>query len=192
MFQPGGSPMLNAIVKMQSENSDLFVKGVVSTASPDDLDKLAHVTLVERNGTHVQDFRIVQPQVLHAVGNFAAEVMRGQFLKDIGFAIVHSKIIVIDPNGKKPVLITGSHNFSSTASGKNDENMVIISGNAALARAYSVNVQSVFDHYRFRAVANLIQKQGKDVVDMMKDSKSWQKSWFEGDNARELKFWFGK
>lgn len=117
--------------------------------------------------------------------------MRGKFLHDIGFAIVHSKIIVIDPNGDDPILVTGSHNFSAAASGKNDENLVIIRGNKALAKAYAVNVQSVFDHYRFRAVANKMQKEGKDVVDVMKDPKSWQQSWFEGDRQLELKFWLG-
>jgi PLD-like domain len=192
MFQPGGSPILNAIVKMQSDDSNLFVKGVISTASPDDLDATAQVTLVQRNGLHVQDFRIVQPQGLHAVGNFAAEVMRGTFLHDIGFAIVHSKVIVIDPNGSKPVVVTGSHNFSASASGKNDENLMIIEGNKALAKAYAVNVQGVFDHYRFRAVANMMEKEGKDVVDVMKDPKSWQKSWFSGDKELELQFWLGK
>jgi len=192
MFQPGGSPILNAIVKMQSDHSDLFVKGVISTASPDDLDATAHVTLVQRNGIQVQDFRIVQPQGLHAVGNFAAEVMRGTFLHDIGFAIVHSKVIVIDPNGDNPIVVTGSHNFSASASGKNDENLIIIEGNKALAKAYAVNVQGVFDHYRFRAVANLMQKEGKDVVEVMKDPKSWQKSWFQGDRELELQFWLGK
>src|SRR5215813_2297002 len=157
MFQPGGSPILNAIVKMQSDDRDLFVKGVVSTASPDDLDDTAHVTLVQRGGVHVQDFRIVQPQGLHAIGNFAAEVMRAKFLHDIGFAIVHSKVIVIDPNGNNPTVVTGSHNFSAAASGKNDENLIVIEGNKALAQAYAVNVQAVFDHYRFRAVANMMQ-----------------------------------
>lgn len=192
MFQPGGSPILNAIVKMQTGNSDLYVKGVVSTASPDDLDETAHVTLVQRDGMHVQDFRIVQPQGLHGVGNFAAEVMRGTFLHDIGFAIVHSKVIVIDPNGDNPILVTGSHNFSAAASGKNDENLIIIKGNRALAKAYAVNVQSVFDHYNFRAVANMMQKEGKDVVDVMKDPKSWQRNWFTGDKERELRFWLGE
>jgi len=192
MFQPGGSPILNAVVRMQADNSSLFVKGVISTASPDDLDATAHVTLVQRDGIHVQDFRIVQPQGLHAVGNFAAEVMRGTFLHDIGFAIVHSKVIVIDPNGDSPIVVTGSHNFSASASGKNDENLMIIEGNKALAKAYAVNVQGVFDHYRFRAVANMMEKEGKDVVDVMKDPKSWQKSWFEGDKQLELQFWLGK
>jgi phosphatidylserine/phosphatidylglycerophosphate/cardiolipin synthase-like enzyme len=190
MFQPGGSSMLDAIVKQQATNKNLFVKGVISTADSKQLNK-AQVTLVQRAGQQVQQFRIVQPQGLHGVGKWAAEVMRGQFLHQIGFAIVHSKVIIIDPNGDNPIVITGSHNFSASASQKNDENMVIIQGDRALAKAYAVQVQSVFDHYNFRAVAKTMQEEGKDVVTVMKDPKSWQQAWFQGDKALELNFWLG-
>jgi phosphatidylserine/phosphatidylglycerophosphate/cardiolipin synthase-like enzyme len=101
-------------------------------------------------------------------------------------------VIVIDPNGDNPVVITGSHNFSASASQKNDENMLIISGDRALAKAYAINVQSVFDHYNFRAVAKTLQQEGKDVIDFMKDSKSWQPAWFKGDKELELNFWLGE
>jgi phosphatidylserine/phosphatidylglycerophosphate/cardiolipin synthase-like enzyme len=188
MFQPGGSSMLDAIVKQQATNKNLFVKGVISTADSKQLDK-AQVTLVQRAGQQVQQFRIVQPQGLHGVGNWAAEVMRGQFLHQIGFAIVHSKVIIIDPNGENPIVITGSHNYSASASQKNDENMVIIQGDRALAKAYAVEVQATFDHYNFRAVAKSMQEEGKNVVDVMKDPKSWQQNWFQGDKALELNFW---
>lgn len=190
MFQPGGSSMLNAIVKQQAADPNLFVKGVISTMQKQDTDQ-AKVTLVDRNGQKVHPFEIDQPTGLHGVGKWAVEVSRGQFLKQVGFAIVHSKVIIIDPNGKNPVVITGSHNFSASASGKNDENMVIIQGNAALAKAYAVEVQSVFDHYNFRSVANSMQSRGKDVVEFMKDPKAWQAAWFKGDKALELDFWLG-
>jgi phosphatidylserine/phosphatidylglycerophosphate/cardiolipin synthase-like enzyme len=89
-------------------------------------------------------------------------------------------------------VITGSHNFSAAASGKNDENLVIIRGDKALAKAFAVNIQSVYDHYNFRAVAKSMQDEGKDVVDFMKDPKSWQASWFRGDRKLELNFWLGR
>jgi phosphatidylserine/phosphatidylglycerophosphate/cardiolipin synthase-like enzyme len=101
-------------------------------------------------------------------------------------------VIVIDPNGKNPVVVTGSHNFSGAASSKNDENLVIIRGNAALARAYAVEVQSVFDHYNFRAVAASMKADGKDVSKLMLDPKAWQDAWFRGDKELELNFWLGK
>jgi phosphatidylserine/phosphatidylglycerophosphate/cardiolipin synthase-like enzyme len=190
MFQPGGSTILDAIIARQADADNLFVKGVISTMDKTNLDQ-AQVTLIERGGKQVHKFRVVQPQGLQSVGKWAAEVTRQQFLSQIGFAIVHSKVIVIDPNGKDPIVITGSHNFSAAASSKNDENLVIIRGHAALAHAFAVNVQSVFDHYNFRAVAKAMKEEGKDVVEVMKDPKSWQKNWFQGDKRLELNFWLG-
>jgi phosphatidylserine/phosphatidylglycerophosphate/cardiolipin synthase-like enzyme len=189
MFQPGGSPILDAIV--QRQDGELFIKGVISTMDKKQTDQ-AQVSLIDRNGTKVHKFEIVQPQGLRSIGKWAAEVSRGLFLNQVGFAIVHSKVMVIDPNGDDPVVITGSHNFSASASGKNDENLVIIRGDKALAQAYAVNVQAVYDHYNFRAVAQSMQEEGKDVVEVMKDPKSWQASWFQGDKALELDFWLGK
>jgi phosphatidylserine/phosphatidylglycerophosphate/cardiolipin synthase-like enzyme len=63
-----------------------------------------------------------------------------QFLAHIGHAIIHSKIIVIDPFFPNCTVITGSHNFSLSASGKNDENFVIIKNATELADAYAVNI----------------------------------------------------
>lgn len=191
MFQPGGSPILDAIIARQAGDGGLFVKGVISTMQKEDLDQ-AKVTLVQRGKQQVHKFRIVQPEGLKGVGKWAAEVSRGQFLNQIGFAIVHSKVIVIDPNGENPIVITGSHNFSGSASSKNDENLVIIRGDKALAKAYAVDVQSVFDHYNFRAVAAAMRQEGADVIDVMKDPKSWQAAWFRGDKELELAFWLGR
>jgi hypothetical protein len=61
----------------------------------------------------------------------------------------------------------------------------------ALAKAHAVNIQSVFDHYNFRAVARAMQADGKDVIAVMRDPKTWQFQWFEGEKLRELDFWLG-
>jgi phosphatidylserine/phosphatidylglycerophosphate/cardiolipin synthase-like enzyme len=190
MFMPGKSPILDAIVNRQAQDDRLFVKGVVSTLDASEMDT-AHVSLVTRGTKKIHEFKIVQPQGLNGIGKWAAEVSRAQFLSQVGFAIVHSKVIVIDPCGKKPAVVTGSHNFSISASTKNDENLVIVRGNAALAQAYALNIQSVFDHYNFRAIAAAMKAQGRDITGIMKDPKTWQESWFEGDKKNELNFWFG-
>jgi phosphatidylserine/phosphatidylglycerophosphate/cardiolipin synthase-like enzyme len=57
---------------------------------------------------------------------------------------------VIDPWTDKAAVVTGSHNFSASASKSNDENFVVIRGNPALAEAYAVNCLAVYDHYRWR------------------------------------------
>ena len=54
-----------------------------------------------------------------------------------------------------------------------------------------MEIQSVCDHYHFRAVAKAMQDDGKDVADFMRDPKSWQKGWFSGDKLLELNFWLG-
>ena len=188
MFEPGGSPIENAILKVKSDRPDLFVKGVISTMDKSDETK-GSVTLVRRGDTNVPPLDVIQPAGIDDVTGWATEVSRQAFLSNIGFAIVHSKVVVIDPNGKKPVVVTGSHNFSTSASSKNDENLLIIQGNRPLAQAYAVNIQSVYDHYEFRAVAKLMQSEGKDVVNSMKDPKGWQPAWFKGDKKQELDFW---
>ena len=37
-----------------------------------------------------------------------------------------------------------------------------------------------------------MKDEGKDVIDVMKDAKSWQKNWFSGDKMLELDFWLGE
>ena len=71
---------------------------------------------------------------------------------------MHSKVIVVDPF-TKPVVITGSHNFSGSASTKNDENFVIVRDNTELALEYAVHILSVYKHYRWLAYVDQMQRQ---------------------------------
>jgi phosphatidylserine/phosphatidylglycerophosphate/cardiolipin synthase-like enzyme len=119
-------------------------------------------------------------------------VTRSEFLKGIGWAIVHSKVVVIDPF-TDPAVITGSHNFSKAASEKNDENMVIIKGNPDLAQAYAVNAKSVYDHFRWRAFVAEATRERKDPGSFLRDEKKWQYGWLKSPaRQEELSFWLGK
>jgi phosphatidylserine/phosphatidylglycerophosphate/cardiolipin synthase-like enzyme len=81
------------------------------------------------------------------IGNFV-----NKEILTLGKAIIHDKIIVIDPlDPVKCVVAFGSHNMGYKASYSNDENLVIVRGHKALAEAYTVHILDVFDHYRFRA-----------------------------------------
>jgi PLD-like domain len=69
-----------------------------------------------------------------------------------GHAIIHDKIIVIDPlDEKRCTVITGSHNLGYKASYCNDENLLIIEGNRDLAISYAVHVIDLYEHYLMRA-----------------------------------------
>lgn len=112
------------------------------------------------------------------VGNFDKELLK------IGHAIVHDKVVVIDPMSETDcIVVTGSHNLGFKASYANDENLAIIRGNRALACAYAVHVLDVYEHYRFRAVQEEIRREaelaGKSVekaVDkgFLKEDDTWQ------------------
>jgi PLD-like domain len=190
MFQPGASPLLNTILSNGFQRPGLYVCGVISTMQSEDVDQ-AGVSLIQRGGMKFQPFRFVQPEgIQNTLSHWAAEVTRSEFLGNIGYAIVHSKVIVIDPFGAKPVVVTGSHNFSKKASSGNDENLVIVRGSRSLARAYAVNINAAYEHYRWRAfVASQTAKHANPEV-ILQDETSWQDRYFtDPERKKELKFW---
>ena len=129
---------------------------------------------------------MVPKAIKDAFHNWQAEVMNQG-------VHVHSKVVVIDPFGKKPVVITGSHNLGFKASTKNDDNMMIVEGNAPLAAAYAANIIAVYQAYRWN----------KYAVDHANDPQSWhgpkpdpnwQDSYLAKDSPdlAEIKFWLGE
>lgn len=121
------------------------------------------------------------------VANFDKELLK------IGHAIVHDKIVVIDPMSEEDcVVVTGSHNLGFKASYANDENLAIIRGNRALACAYAVHVLDVYEHYRFRAVQEEIRREaelaGKSVEKavekgFLKEDDTWQDKYVAPDQT---------
>jgi hypothetical protein len=148
MFMPGAD-IFNAA---SARGKDIFVRGVANTFPKAGADTSnVDVSLVD-NGQAAPVFRleVVEPEgIAHGFSSWIGEVTQRQF-SAIGHAIIHSKVLVIDAFGANPTVVTGSHNFSKTASQSNDENFVVISGNAELAKAYAVNVLGLYDHYRWR------------------------------------------
>jgi phosphatidylserine/phosphatidylglycerophosphate/cardiolipin synthase-like enzyme len=135
---------------------------------------------------------VIQPDgVGHGLAGWAAEVTRQDFLMGqggvIGHAIIHSKMIVIDPF-TDPVVITGFHNFSQSASSKNDENLLIVKGNKELAERYAVNIMSAYQHYRWRAYLKECVAKGISPWQGLKKSDQWQKK--DAQHDLELQFWF--
>jgi hypothetical protein len=91
------------------------------------------------------DAEMVAPAgILKAEEAWMAEIFKA------GHAIVHDKILVIDPFSDNCVVITGSHNLGFKASYNNDENLVFVRGHRPLAEAYAAHCADVFEHYRWR------------------------------------------
>ena len=93
------------------------------------------------------------------VGDFEAELLK------VGNAIIHDKILVVDPLSDKGFVALGSHNLGYKASYENDENLLIIRNNSSLVKAYAAHILDVYDHYRFRAVQQALSKGGKHPWD---------------------------
>lgn len=55
------------------------------------------------------------------------------------YALAHNKIMLIDAEEDRPVVMTGSYNFTFSAQARNAENLLILRGNRALAHAYLAN-----------------------------------------------------
>src|SRR5262249_57921507 len=116
------------------------------------------------------------------------EVTRTDFLSQVGHAIVHSKVLVIDPFSDNPVVVTGSHNFSESASANNDENLVIIRGHRTLAEKYAVHVMSVYQHYRFRSYVREQLAAGKTPWSALDDDDHWLTQELQTKKL-EIEFW---
>jgi len=114
------------------------------------------------------------------VGNFQQELLSA------GNAIIHDKIVVIDPLSDNPVVACGSHNLGYKASYGNDENLLIIQGNGPLALAYSVHVLDVYEHYRFRA--EQMASGGKYFDGFLQDNDSWQQDYIDGKRGTDATY----
>jgi len=111
------------------------------------------------------------------------------------FAMVHSKVVVIDPYGDHPVVMTGSHNMGPKASGVNDENLLIIENNGTLASQYAGHIMQVYSQYRWRQ--SVQAEGGHPGWQGLAANDRWQigaPGSNPDDNQRrtnELDFWFG-
>jgi len=185
MFMPGATGLFSNVAARSAE-PNLYVRGVASELPNGRGDESAvDVKLVDGANHMPLHLDIIQPEgVKHPFANFAEEVTRKQFLGGIGHAIIHSKVVVIDLFSADPVVITGSHNFSSSASSKNDENFIIIKGNHELAEAYAVNIFGAYAHYRWRAFLSQTNK----PFNGLKDNDKWQAPQLTAER-RDLQFW---
>jgi hypothetical protein len=97
---------------------------------------------------------------------------------------------VIDPFGEHPVVMTGSHNLGYKASTANDDNLMIVEGNAPLAAAYAANIIAIYQAYRWNAYVEA-HRQDPKVWHGLVDNDKWQGGYLTGNDLAEIQFWFG-
>jgi phosphatidylserine/phosphatidylglycerophosphate/cardiolipin synthase-like enzyme len=183
MFNPGpAGTLLNAIID-RKDDPGLIVQGVVNqdpstTKNP--------VLIFRRKQVLKGSFQVALPAAIDKrVSYWIPELKKLQG----AWAMVHSKVIVIDPFSADPVVVTGSHNLGPKASKGNDDNLVIIRGDRELAAAYAVNIAGIYTSYRWRW--NRIYSEHARAFTHLDDDDTWQRSHLSGDRLQELDFWMG-
>lgn len=189
MFNPGPrESLLNSIIdtaRKGSAGKRLYIHGAINqdpstTKNP--------VKLFDEGNWQNADYAVVLPAAIDTATRFFAREMR-KLPK--AHAMVHSKIVVIDPFGANPAVLTGSHNLGPKASGTNDENLLIIRNAPGVAAAYAANIMAVYNQYRwrFRRQTQPKSRQWKGL----KDTDTWQTGYLKPGSVslREIDFWVG-
>ncbi len=193
-FEPGRPSIVDAIADAQKERPGLFVRGAVTAPGAADEFYVAINGGGPQAGQRRQKGDPPLPEDYRVIAATGVKDQVGQWEKELnqaGFAVIHDKIVVIDPFSDNCVVITGSHNLGYRASYNNDENMAIIRGHRALAEAYASHVLDVYDHYAWRFW--LAQNENAAWTSLKPDD-SWQDAYFDASNqvkSAELAFWLG-
>jgi phosphatidylserine/phosphatidylglycerophosphate/cardiolipin synthase-like enzyme len=191
MFQPGLEPLKSIVNRRNDPN--IYVRGVVSTLIASNRENFE---LSDNNAGSPYTLDLIQPEgIKNDFSWWVKEVTRGQFIPyngrpGIGFAITHTKMIVIDAFSDNCKVITGSHNFSKSASIGNDENFIIIQNNKKLAEHYSVACMAIYNHYRWRAYVKDKFDKGEIIWSHLSDDPIWQTNYLKDSRLiKHLSTW---
>jgi phosphatidylserine/phosphatidylglycerophosphate/cardiolipin synthase-like enzyme len=117
------------------------------------------------------------------VDQWVRETYAGKIIYS-GIDYVHNKIILIDALSAKPIVITGSANYSENSTTKNDENTLIIKGDTRVADIYFTEFVRLFDHFSFREWINENKSAFKPFLD---ESGKWINKYFDREENLSVK-----
>ena len=194
VFYPGTPSVANWSGQALKANKSLFVRGCVTNKSASEgfYYSLKGMTIPKK----VKGQKIPVKQDPRVIG---AEAFDGKIipvgwqkeLLNAGFAIIHDKILVIDPFSDHCMVVTGSHNLGYKASYDNDENLIIVRGNKKLAVAYATHVLDVYDHFAWRYTVKRLGPKGADQS-LKSTPDEWLSQYFDAAGqikTAQLKFW---
>jgi phosphatidylserine/phosphatidylglycerophosphate/cardiolipin synthase-like enzyme len=156
-----------------SPNDQILRMGVQNTTS-------AKITGVHRDRTALFTAAALLPGGLEGW-------LKETSAKQKGSIRVHTKAIAIDVTSDTPLVISGSHNFSTNASDKNDENYLIYRRDLDVADVYLCEIMRIYDHYRFRFSAKEQGTPGNPVEPPeLAGDDSWTDDYFTPGDMKEL------
>lgn len=177
-FNPGTPSCLEVVrekaEQMREDGKPFFVRGAVTDPTP--LGQFA-TFLTKRDALEPPDVLVTGVAgVPDDYSYWETELFK------LGHAVIHDKILVIDPFTADCVVVTGSHYLGFKASYQNDENLVIVKGHARLAQAYAAHVLDVTNHFAWRSKLAYLYKQGKleKAWGDLAETDRWQNKYFDG------------
>lgn len=93
--------------------------------------------------------------------------------KAFGAHKIHTKMIIADPWSTNPRVLFGSSNHSDASCKKNDENNVLIEGDARVAAILTTEFMRMFDHYNPRSFINDIKTKAQKINGYLRPDSSW-------------------
>ncbi len=94
---------------------------------------------------------------------------------------LHSKTMLIDVEGEEPVVITGSFNWSSSATVSNDEFLLVMRG-ARVAELYDAYFDSLWDGARSIGI-DKVSNGGVAPGDVVINEVMWRGDWMDDEGA---------
>jgi phosphatidylserine/phosphatidylglycerophosphate/cardiolipin synthase-like enzyme len=173
---------MDAIADAQEANPRLFVRGALTDQKAAEE---YNVQLYHRTGTRPDATVVPAASVNDEFAFWRKELLKAS---PTAHAIIHDKVVVVDPFSPDCAVITGSHNLGYKASYSNDENLLILRGQRALAESYTTHVMDVYDHYRWRYT---LQTQRGRAWSGLERTDGWQDKYFDpaGRALTEIDFW---
>ena len=184
LLQPGAPGIVETISDAQKNSDELIIFGAatdVAAAQQHDIE------LYHRVSTRTDTLKQMDSTVAGIDDEFATwrhELMK---MSPQAQALIQDNIVVVDPLSENCVVVTGSHNLEYKASSQNDENLLIIRGNRALAEAYVTHVMDVYGQLRWRYT---VQQHGAQAWTALEPADNWQEKYSKPGLARkELELW---
>jgi len=190
VFQPGSPSIVEYAAACENAKPGLLIYGAATDPNANEDYK---TLLIHRNTKNTEIVRDDTDVVSASGVNTQFAYWQKELLKlPNAHAIIHDKILVIDPLSSDCVVITGSHNQGFRASYANDENFIIVRGHQPLAQAYATHVMDVYDHYRWRFTLKTTSV--KNAFSGLDPTPAWQEKYYAANSMarRESLMWTGQ
>ena len=102
---------------------------------------------------------------------------------------LEESLLLVDPFGPHPVLITGSHDLVGSA--KSAGSLLVVENAHGLAAEYSVHLLGLVERYRWLEAIS-VARDGRDLIrHVLQPTDAWQQRFFSGRRRSEFNFLFG-